>query len=369
MGADRLSSEELEVYSRQLVLDEIGYEGQLRLKGGRVLLAGVGGLGSPIAFQLAAMGVGYLRIVDRDIVSTSDLHRQYLYDVNSIGLPKVEVAASKLEALNPRIRVDPAPISIKSWNVEDLVRGVDVVVDGLDSIEARYLINRACIRAGIPYVYGGAVETHGNVSTIIPGETPCLECFNPNLRDEDLPKCAVVGVYTPVLGVTASIEASEAVRILMGKKPRLAGKLLYIDASEMSFDEVILARFEGCPVCGGSAEGGPPIIGRELVEEQCSRNGRRTIIITPKKWLEIDLEEASNRLERRGYSTERQGRLGITLRDKRGLVASLLKTGVAIFQIPRTGGSPEIRDEAMTLYRELLVDELKVSRDAIPSPS
>ncbi|MGC8850524.1 MAG: HesA/MoeB/ThiF family protein, partial [Candidatus Bathyarchaeia archaeon] len=118
--ADRLSSEELELYSRQLVLDEIGYEGQLKLKGGRILLAGAGGLGSPIALQLVAMGVGYLRIVDRDVVSISDLHRQYLYDIDSVGLPKVEVAASKLSALNPKVEIDPVPISINSWNVNDL---------------------------------------------------------------------------------------------------------------------------------------------------------------------------------------------------------------------------------------------------------
>ncbi|MBS7644599.1 HesA/MoeB/ThiF family protein [Candidatus Bathyarchaeota archaeon] len=365
--ADRLSNEELELYSRQIVLDEIGYEGQLRLRRSRVLLAGAGGLGSPIALQLTAMGVGYLRIVDRDVVSTSDLHRQYLYDAGSIGLPKVEVAASKLSALNPRVKVDPVPVSIKSWNVNDLVRGMEVVIDGLDSIEARYLINRACVKEKIPYVYGGAVETHGNVSTIIPGETPCLECFNPNLRDEDLPKCAVVGVYTPVLGITASVETSEAVRILTGKKPRLAGRLLYINASEMSFDEVSIAKYEGCPVCGSSTIGPTPL-GEELIEEQCSRNGKRTIIITPKMWLDVDLDEASNRLKELGYFTEKRGRFGVTSKNGEGMVVSLLKTGVAIFQIPKAGEPSKMRGEAVPLYRELIVKELGMPADAVPHP-
>ncbi|MEM2122237.1 MAG: ThiF family adenylyltransferase [Candidatus Bathyarchaeia archaeon] len=366
-GADRLSSEELELYSRQIVLDEIGYGGQLKLRNGRILLAGAGGLGSPIALQLAAMGVGYLRIVDRDVVSISDLHRQYLYDVGSIGLPKVEVAASKLSALNPRVKVDPIPVSIKSWNVNDLVKDVDVVIDGLDSIEARYLINRACVKGKVPYVYGGAVEMHGNISTIVPGVTPCLECFNPNLRDEDLPKCAVVGVYTPVIGITASIEVSEAVRILTGKKPKLAGRLLYIDASGMSFDEVSLTKYEGCPVCGNSTMGPTPI-GQELVEEQCSRNGKRTIIITPRKWLKIDLEEASDKLGRFGYFMEKRGELGITFKNKEGLEASLLKSGVAIFQIPKVSESRGIHNKAISLYKEFLVDGLKISAEAIPPP-
>lgn len=364
---NRLSNEELELYSRQLVLDEIGYEGQLKLREGRILLAGAGGLGSPIALQLVAMGVGYLRIVDRDVVSMSDLHRQYLYDVNSVGLPKVEVAASKLSTLNPKVEIDPIPISIKSWNVKDLVKDVEVVIDGLDSIEARYLINRACVREEIPYVYGGAVETHGNVSTIIPGETPCLECFNPNLRDRDLPKCAIVGVYTPVLGVTASIEVSEAVRILTGKGPKLAGKLLYIDASELFFDEVSIAKYERCPVCGRSPKEPTPL-GEELVEEQCSRNGKRTIIVTPKRWLNINLEEALDKLNRLGYLMERRGRFGLTSKNEEGIAISLLKTGVAIFQIPKMSRSLEVRNEVVALYKELLVDELKIPAEALPHP-
>ncbi|MGC8850332.1 MAG: HesA/MoeB/ThiF family protein, partial [Candidatus Bathyarchaeia archaeon] len=246
-----------------------------------------------------------------------------------------------------------------------LVKGVEVVIDGLDSIEARYLINRACVREKLPYVYGGAIETHGNVSTIIPGETPCLECFNPNLRDYDLPKCAVVGVYTPVLGITASIEVSEAVRILTGKKPKLAGKLLYIDASGLSFDEVSLSKYEGCPICSKSAEGSISV-DEELVEEQCSRNGKRTIIVTPRRWLDIDLGEALDRLSRLGYLIEKRGKFGITSKNREGVIVSMLKTGVAIFQIPKMSRSLEARDEAITLYRELLVDELKVPAEAIP---
>ncbi len=366
MKVDGLSEEELWAYSRQLVLPEIGYEGQLRLKEGHVLLAGVGGLGTPIALQLAAMGVGHLRIVDRDVVSTTDLHRQYLYDMDAIGLPKVEVAASKLSALNPRVKVEPTPASIKTWNIKDILEGVDVVVDGLDSLETRYLINRTCIRRGIPYVFGGAIRTQGIITTIIPKKTPCLECFYPNLRDEDLPKCAVVGIYTPVLGIVASIEVSETVRLLTSKEPRLAGKLLYIDAEDLSFDEIVITRYKSCQVCGNEKMKKPSPLKEKHIEEQCSRDGRTTIVVTPKKWVELDLRAAIDNLKRIGYSVEKQGKLGVTLTDKRKLTISLLKTGTAIFQVPPTQRMSKIRDEVTALYKELLADRLKAPIEALP---
>jgi adenylyltransferase/sulfurtransferase len=348
-----LSEEEKWTYSRQLVLPEIGYEGQLRLKEGHVLLAGVGGLGTPIALQLAAMGVGHLKIVDRDIVSISDLHRQYLYDHSSIGLPKVEIASLRLSALNPRINVEPIPTSIKNWNIDGLLEGIDVVVDGLDSIETRYIINRACSKLDIPYVYGGAIRAQGIVSTIIPKRTPCLECFSPMLSDEDLPKCAVVGVYTPVLGIVASIEVSESIRLLMNREPMLAGKLLFIDGQTLSFEEVTVKRFDECPICG---EAGKPVpIDEKLVEEQCSRDGRRTLVITPKKWLQVDMRTAIDNLKTRGFEVEKQGRLGVTITDKKGLTVSLLKTGIAIFQVAPSEESSNIRDKAIVLYNNLFV--------------
>jgi len=366
MEVERLTDEELEVYSRQLVLDEIDFKGQLELKRSRVLVVGLGGLGCPISLQLAAMGVGHLKIVDRDIVSVSDLHRQYLYDTHSVGLPKVEVATSRLSVLNPRIKVEPIPVSIKPWNVEDLLKDVDIVIDGLDSVETRYLINRACVEHSIPYVYGAAVETQGNVSTIMPKRTACLECFSPNLTDDSLPKCAVVGVYTPILGIVASIEVSEAVRLLIGKEPMLAGKLFYVDASTLFFEEVTLARYRGCPVCGDIAKKPPIPLKQKLIEEQCARSGKRTIVITPKNWLKVELDMAIDSLGRLGYTVDKQGKLGVTLTDTKGTVLSILETGVAVFQFPPRKDSANIHSEAATLYRELLADRLGVPEEALP---
>jgi adenylyltransferase/sulfurtransferase len=362
----KLSQQELWAYSRQIVLDKIGYNGQVHLKKGRVLVAGVGGLGTPIAFQLAAMGVGYLRIVDRDIVSISDLHRQYLYDASSIGMPKVEVAASKLSTLNPQITIEPIPISIKQWNVNDLLKDIDVVIDGLDNIEARYLINHACVRNGIPYVYGGAIKTQGNVSTIIPNKTPCLECFNPNLTDEILPKCSVIGVYTPVLGIIASIEVSETIQLLTRRNPKLKGKLLFIDLDDLSFEEINIIKYEKCPVCSDKTDKLPTQSQENLVEKECSRDGRTTIIVTPKKWLTIDLISAYTHLKNIGYSLEKQGKLGISLSNKHDLTISLLQSGVTIFQTPSTKDLATIYLDIATLYKELLTEILQITEDALP---
>ncbi|UCB45155.1 MAG: HesA/MoeB/ThiF family protein [Spirochaetota bacterium] len=359
---DALTDEELCVYSRQIVLNEIGYEGQVKLKAGKVLLAGAGGLGTPVALQLAAMGIGYLKIVDRDIVSTSDLHRQYLYDVNDIGLPKVEAASSRLEALNPRIKIEPIPISIKSWNVEELIEGVDVVVDGLDSMEARYLINSACVKKNVPYIYCGAITALGNVSTIIPGKTPCLECIVTGIKDTDLPKCAVVGVYTPVIGIVASIEVSEAVKLLTGKEPSFAGKLFYVDASDGNFHKISLTRNDTCSICGSGASSVVTQINENLIEEQCSRKGERSLVITPKKHLPVDIAKAVDLLNGSGYRIDARGQLGATLTDKNGITVTIMKTGVSIIQIPPKA---KIDNEALFI-KELIVDKLRLEADAFP---
>ncbi|MEM2897058.1 MAG: HesA/MoeB/ThiF family protein, partial [Candidatus Bathyarchaeia archaeon] len=195
---EELTEEELDAYSRQIVLTDIGYEGQLKLKNSKVAIVGLGGLGSISSMKLAAMGVGYLRIIDRDIVSMSDLHRQHLYDMSLVGYPKAEAAYRKLRVLNPRISIEPIANSLNTLNAIELINGVNVVIDGLDAIETRYLLNRACQKLKIPYIFGSAIEAFGNVSTIIPEETACLECFYHGLKDEVLPKCGTIGVHPSI---------------------------------------------------------------------------------------------------------------------------------------------------------------------------
>jgi molybdopterin/thiamine biosynthesis adenylyltransferase len=253
-----LTDHELDTYSRQIVLADIGYDGQLKLRNARVCLIGVGGLGSPVALKLVGMGIGYLRLVDRDIVSRSDLHRQYLYDTESIGMPKVEVAFDRLIRLNPDVSLDPVPESLNSMNAEELISGMDVVIDGLDRPEPRYIVNRVCNKLKIPYIFGAAIEAFGNVSTILPGQTFCLECFMPGLKDEDLPVCGLVGVHPSIIGIVSSVQVSEAVRVLVGQEPKLYNKLLYVDLREFEFNILNIPSLESCRVCGTKPDGQTP---------------------------------------------------------------------------------------------------------------
>jgi len=342
----KLSDEELEYYSRQVVMAEMGYSAQLKLKNSKACLLGVGGLGSVASMQLAAMGVGHLRIVDRDVVELDNLHRQHLYGVDEVGYPKVEAAAKRLHNLNPYITVEPLPLSINEANAEDIVEGMDVVVDGLDSMAARYAINRACIKLGVPYVFGAVITTTGNLSTIVPGETACLECFYGSLDDKKLPKCGVVGVHPSLVNVIASLEVSEAVRILTGKQPRLVNKLLHFDLDEMEFNEISLSKVESCPVCGVNPVCSPMPLQRELVEEICGRRGRKVFVVVPEGSLDVNLGELRNCLKRKGFNIKVEGKLGLTF--VRGHVkASALKSGVVILE--GFGG----KEEALNFFSEL----------------
>lgn len=348
-----LSEEELEFYSRQIALKDLGYEGQLKLRGAKACIVGLGGLGSNVATKLAAMGVGHLRLVDRDVVELSNLQRQHLYSVYSIGFPKVEVAAKKLGALNPNVEIEPLALSLNVDNAEDIIRDMDVVVDGLDRMKPRYAINRACIKLKTPYVFGSAIMTFGNVSTIIPGETPCLECFYGNLKDEKLPTCAVVGVHPSIIGVVASAEAAEAIRILTGAEPRLASTLLYCDIGYMTMDEIQVSRLETCPVCGSKPRGPPTSIRRELVEEICGRGGKRTFVITPRENLELKMADLNKFIEKKGFKIKVRADLGITFSPNRKVTASVLKSGIMI-----TEGINE-KGKALKLYN-ILIEGLSV---------
>ncbi|MDW8045121.1 MAG: HesA/MoeB/ThiF family protein [Nitrososphaerota archaeon] len=324
-----LSDIEIDRYSRQIVLDEIGYKGQLRLKEAKVCVIGLGGLGSHITQQLAGMGIGFLRIVDQDVVDLSNLHRQSIYTMDSIGYAKVEAASNIIHRINPNVRVEPLPLVVNYRTAERIVSGMDVVIDGLDSIEARYAINNACVKHKIPYVYGAAIRTLAAASTIIPYETPCLKCIFPNLHDGDLPKCAIVGVHPSVVSLIASIEVSEAIKLILGQKPSLAGSLLLCDLKDLTFDKVSIKRDTKCSVCGneGILEPIPPIT---TVMETCGRSGMRVFIIAPKEVLNLDLNKLINQLNSDGYKINVKGKLSITFTYNEDTVISIHNTGVSI---------------------------------------
>ena len=325
------TAKEMDYYSRQIVLKEIGLDGQRRLKDGTVCVVGAGGLGSLILIQLASMGVGTLRVVDRDIVEVSNLQRQQLYDTKVIGVPKVEAAENRLRELNPFIEVEPVPLSVTPGNAERIIGGVDVVVDALDSMRARYALNRAAQRLGIPYVHGAVIMQVGNATTIIPGETACLECFQGGIDDASLPSCAVMGVHPSIIGVIASVQVSETIRLLLGEEPVLANRLLFADLSDLSLEKITLAKVETCPVCGSSPRGEPAPIDYASPEEVCGREGRRVFVFSPDMDQGLDVEGVNRRLEADGYELIARARMGTTF--TRGKVkGSILSSGVTIIE-------------------------------------
>lgn len=243
-----------ERYSRHLLLPEVGVEGQRRLEGSRVLMIGAGGLGSPAAFYLAAAGVGHLRIADDDVVDRSNLQRQILHIEARIGEPKVASAQATLGALNPRTQVEAVQARVTSDNIERLLDGVDVVLDGADNFPVRYLLNDACVKLGIPLVYGAVQRFEGQVSVFDAGrhrgELPCYRCLFPEPPPPEFaPNCAEAGVLGVLPGVIGLLQATEVVKLLLGIGDSLAGRLLQFDALSLRFRETRLRHDPDCAVC------------------------------------------------------------------------------------------------------------------------
>jgi adenylyltransferase/sulfurtransferase len=350
---EKLSPEELRFYSRQIMLEDVGYSGQVKLSKSTVCIIGLGGLGSTIATQLATMGVGHLVLVDFDVVEESNLQRQHLYNFDVIGFPKVEACVERLQQLNPYIKLQPVPVAFAENNSEAILSGVDVVVDGLDNMQARYLINRACVRLGIPYIFGSAISTFGNVSTIIPQKTPCLECFYGNLDDENLPNCSTIGIHPSVLGIIASIEVAETIKVLLGNQPSLQNKLLYCDVSSMRFEEIMIARVRTCPICGGESDAKPMQLKRSWIQEGCGRNNRRVFTLIPKSNLDLNLHKLARLVEEDMAHIIVEAGLGVTFSiDK--FIASILKSGVMIIE------GANNKKEASDFYKEIVAEKLGV---------
>jgi molybdopterin/thiamine biosynthesis adenylyltransferase len=327
-GLEDFSDLELDYYSRTIQLKNMGLKAQRRLKKSTVCLVGLGGLGSPMAMQLASMGVGRLRLVDGDVVEISNLQRQNLYGVSDIGLAKVEAAARRIRDINPFIDLEPTPILVNELNSRDLIEGTDVVIGALDQMAPRYALNRACVDKGIPMVHGAAVAYSGNVSTIIPGATACLECFLGGVDDSTLPSCAVVGVHPGLVNVIGSIMASEAVRLISGT-PLLSDKLLFVGFDDLSFETIQLKRVENCPVCGQGKE--PSKIVFEEVKEICGREGKRVFVFQPVKSRELELETYLKRMRKMSYQIVARGELGFTFKGI-SIKGSILKSGVTILE-------------------------------------
>jgi len=238
-----LSPEELERYSRQIPV--IGVEGQLRLKNSSILVAGAGGLGSAVLYYLVAMGVGRIIVIDEGLVESSNLQRQILYTVDDIGRPKATVAYHKLRKLNPNVEITPVHARITEEIIDDYVKSVDVVVDALDNWETRFILDKACWRFGKPLVHAGVGEFYGQVTTIIPGKTPCLRCLFQGVDKAEKKPVIVMGHIPGLLGL---LEVNEVVKIILGVGEPLTNKLVLFNAKTNSLEIVEIKKFE-CQVC------------------------------------------------------------------------------------------------------------------------
>jgi molybdopterin/thiamine biosynthesis adenylyltransferase len=243
-----LTEQDVVRYDRQILYPAFGEEGQRKLRQAHILIAGVGGLGSPVAIYLACAGVGKLTLIDRDVVELSNLNRQILHGEADIGEQKVISAARKLEKLNSTVTVKPIAMKITAENFSGLLQGVDLVMDCMDNMATRFILNEGCVKAGIPLIHGGIYGMMGEVTTIIPGQTPCFECIFP--RDVEGKSPFPVFGFTPAL--IASLQVMEAIKLLAGFGELLAGKMLYVRGEEMLCMTVDLQRNKGCRVCGGT---------------------------------------------------------------------------------------------------------------------
>lgn len=249
---EALSEVQLKRYHRNIQLQGVGEEGQLKLLHSSVLVVGAGGLGSPVAYYLAAAGIGRLGLADADVVDHSNLQRQILHRTTDLGKLKVVSAQEKLQALNPDIQVEIYPFRIDSVNIQELVQQYDIIVDATDNLESRYVLNEACVTAGKPFIYGGVLAMVGQAMTILPGEGPCFRCI---FREAPAPGTVKttddIGILGAVAGIIGTIQAAEAVKYLLGQGDLLVGRMLTMDARSMQFQEVEVGRDPNCPECGG----------------------------------------------------------------------------------------------------------------------
>jgi sulfur-carrier protein adenylyltransferase/sulfurtransferase len=244
-----LTETDLARYQRHLVLGEIGIEGQQKLKAARVLIVGAGGLGSPSALYLAASGVGTVGLVDCDTVDVTNLQRQVLYDTADVGRSKAEAARERLKALNPELDIIAHAVELNATNVGEIFAAYDVILDGTDRIGTRYLVNDACVLLGKPLVSAAIHRFEGQAMTYVPGRGPCYRCLFPEPSTE-IPNCATAGVLGVLPGVLGTLQATEAIKLIVGIGAPLIGRLLTYDALELSFREFAFRRRADCAVCG-----------------------------------------------------------------------------------------------------------------------
>jgi len=295
--------EDLSRYSRQILFSEIGEEGQRKLRDSRVVLVGCGALGTVIANNLVRAGIGELKIIDRDFVELNNLQRQILFDEEDVrrNIPKAIAAVEKLKKINSQVKLEAVVADVNFTNVEGLVKDAKLLVDGTDNFEARFLVNDACIKANIPWIYGSCVGSYGLTMNIIPGKTACLRClFETAPLPGMAPTCDTAGVISPVVNVIAAIETTEAIKYLTGKFKALNKDLITIDIWEGSFEKFNINDRRDkldCPCC---KQGKFEFLEAKEGSSITSLCGRNAVQITQKSPARIDFQELAQRLEKSG---------------------------------------------------------------------
>jgi molybdopterin-synthase adenylyltransferase len=327
-------------YSRQTILKEFGKEGQEKLAKSKIAIVGTGGLGTVSSLYLSLAGVGDIRLIDQDTIETHNLHRQILYNPGDLHYPKTEIAAQRLQIINPLIKVEAISENVNAGNVERLLQGVDCVVDGLDNMVTRYLVNRICVKQRIPYVFGAAIGIEGNLSVFAPPETGCLDCLMPNISDSDLMSCSTRGVLGATAGIIGALQSMETIKLLTGIGSTLKGKLLVCDFSDMDFTTIDISRSIRCPVCHGDVTS---IAGGERLVWLC---GKDTANINPETPIKLNLDEVYPKVAQL---------FNVRLKSQLTLMFTYKNFEVSLFN----GGRMLIKGvteekTALTAYREIL---------------
>lgn len=288
-------------YARQIRFSGVGAEGQDRLRAARVTLIGVGALGTHIANTLVRAGIGFLRIIDRDVPDLSNLQRQILFDEADVqaGIPKAIVAARRLNAANSTVTIEPHVLDVNAANIERLTADVDIIVDGTDNFEIRYLINDACVKLGKPWVYGGVIGSYGMTMTILPNKTACLRCVFPEPPPPgDAPTCDTAGVIGPAVAIVTAFQVAETMKIALGATDTLNRDLLSIDVWQLTFDRIPLGGpAPDCRCCGGREFEYLERGGRIQTMELCGRDAVQVLIHPPAR---ITLSSLAERLKTAG---------------------------------------------------------------------
>jgi len=289
-------------YSRQTLLKSIQKEGQKKLANSHVVVIGCGALGTTIANNLARSGIGHIKLIDRDIIELNNLQRQNLFNEHDVGLPKASIAAEKLKDVNSEIKIDSVIDDVTHKNIENLIKDVDVVLDGTDNMLVRFLINDACVKHNIPWVYGGAIETYGMTMNIIPNKTPCFRCIIQDLPDAGLlPTCDTVGVLNSIPTIISSIQSTEAIKILLKKD--VNKDLLIYDVWSHDFQKIRIKKKKHCECCG---KHNYEFLNAKKKETMISLCGRGAIQIIPAKSMKISFEALAKKLQKLGEVENRE---------------------------------------------------------------